>query len=131
MRVLIVEDDETSRCFLESVFQDGNEVVSATDGSVGLKMFESAHQEGKPFDLICLDIVMPEVNGREMLKQLRSFEQLQGIGGLDHTKIIMTTGQQDKENILGSFREGCEIYLIKPVEIEHIQKAVRKLGLAD
>lgn len=129
MKCLIVEDDSISRKLLEVYLADWAECSAASDGRQALQVFEEALDFGVPYDLVCLDIMMPEMDGRETLEAMRAIEADYGIGGLDGTKVIMTTALDDSKDIFSAFREGCEAYVVKPVRKEKLLGEIRKLGL--
>ncbi len=129
MRVLIVEDDFTSRLMIQKILQPYGEVHIAVDGDEALEAFQLAWQEQAPYELICLDIMLPKMDGQEVLKQIRNLESQRGIGGRDSVKIIMISALSDKKNILEAFRAPCEAYLIKPLEKSKLLDQVRSFGL--
>jgi two-component system chemotaxis response regulator CheY len=116
MKALVVEDDSVSRKLLQSILLNHGECNVAVNGKEAMESFVSALAEKHPYDLICLDIVMPELDGLETLKKIREVESDVGIGGLDGVKVIITSQLADKEHILKAFREGSEAYLVKPLD---------------
>ena len=129
MNALIVDDDFLCRKLLQSILSPYGESHIAVDGEEAVSAFEMALDEGNPYDLICLDIMMPNLDGQETLKRIRKIEEERGIGGLDGVKIIMVTALKDGKNILGAFKAGCETYIIKPISKEKVLLELDKLGL--
>ena len=129
MKCLIVEDDFASKELLRAYMKDCADCHTVSDGRQAVEAFLDGLEENEPYDLILLDIMMPEVNGREALQEIRWIEAEHGIEGLDAVKVIMTTALDDSKNILGSFREGCEAYVVKPVEKDKLFAEIEKLGL--
>jgi two-component system chemotaxis response regulator CheY len=115
MKTLVVDDDFSSRKILQSIFASYGECHVAVDGKEAIFAFEQAFFEEEPYDVICLDIMMPEMDGQEVLKRIRDFETNHNIFGSDGVKIIMTTALDDNEHIIQAFRDQCEAYLIKPI----------------
>jgi two-component system, chemotaxis family, chemotaxis protein CheY len=128
MKCLIVEDDAASCKLLQTFLAEYADCSVASNGREAVEAFEGALYNG-PFDLICLDIMMPDMGGREALTEIRKIEAEHGIGGLDGVKVIMTTALDDSTNIFGSFREGCEAYVVKPVRKDNLMAEIEKLGL--
>jgi len=126
---LIVEDDFTSGKLLETYLSDCADCFITCDGPEAVEAFVDALDFGQPFDLICLDVMMPGMSGHEVLTEVRRIEAERGIGGLDGVKVIMTTALDDSGNIMGSFREGCEAYVVKPVRKDKLLAEIEKLGL--
>ena len=128
MKVLLVEDDFICRKILLTYFykQSECECDVASNGSEAIEAFMLAKESGKPYDLIMLDIMMPEMNGQEVLKRIRIFEEEQG---LTATRIVMTTALKNPDNILTAFKNQCEGYLVKPIEFDKVQELLRELKL--
>lgn len=129
MRILIVEDDPTSRFILQRFISPYGDINTAEDGNAALEAFQAAHQQGKPYDLIFLDIMLPKMDGQNVLINIRQMEHEKGIGGREGVKIIMTTALDDHQNILGAFNEQCEAYLVKPIDKDKLIKQLKALNL--
>ena len=131
MKYLIVEDDFAARRLLKRYLSSYGECDIAVDGNEAVEAFREAVDDNEPYDLICLDIMMPNMDGREALKAIRQIEHEHGINGLDGVKVIMTTALGDSKSVIGSFREGCEAYIVKPVEKTKLLEEMEKLGLIE
>ncbi|MBP7050239.1 MAG: response regulator [Phycisphaerae bacterium] len=129
MKCLIVEDDFVSQQLLRAYLKDHADCHVAGNGREAVEAFAAALDAGDPHDLICMDIMMPAASGRDALQDIRRIEAEHGIGGLDGVKVIMTTALDDPQNILGSFREGCEAYVVKPIHKDKLFAEIEKLGL--
>lgn len=129
MKTLIVEDGFVGRRLLVSILSAYGSCDTAVNGLEALEAFELAWSEGAPYDLICLDIMLPEMDGHEVLKRIRSFEAAKGISGLNCVKVIMTTSLSDFENIRTAFVEQCEGYLVKPISKAKLIETLKKLEL--
>jgi two-component system, chemotaxis family, chemotaxis protein CheY len=130
MKCLIVEDDFIGRKLMQKYLAEYGECDVATDGEEAVEAFRLALENETPYDLICLDIMMPNMNGHEALSAIRQIENKHEINGLDGVKVIMTTALGDSESVLGSFREGCEAYMIKPIRKDTLLTEIEKLGLS-
>lgn len=131
MKSLIVDDDFFSRRILQTMLAGYGESHVAVDGKEAIFAFEQALAEEKPYDVICLDIMMPEMSGQEVLKTIRQTEEKRSIFGNDAVKIIMTTALDDGTNIRTAFREQCEAYLIKPISKSKLIGVLQEFGLAE
>lgn len=130
MRALVVDDDYVSRSKLKALLAPYADCDAAPDGPIALQLFQKAHEERCPYDLITLDIDMPGMTGQETLQQIRKWETNHKV--YQHhkeAKVLMVTVRDAPEDIVISFREGCEWYLIKPVNAEKIRSALQRLGL--
>jgi two-component system, chemotaxis family, chemotaxis protein CheY len=131
MRILIVDDNYASRRLLKAFLSEYGPCTYATNGLEAIEAFKLSRKNQEPFDLICLDIMMPEMDGREALSEIRKIEQEENLDSTQGVKIIMTTALDGKHEIIESFNEGCEGYIIKPVEESQLQKVLFQLGLID
>jgi two-component system chemotaxis response regulator CheY len=126
LKILIVEDDFASFKILEEYLHEYGDCSVAVNGSEAVEVFKKASEEGKPYDLICLDILLPVMNGHLALEEICQIEQE---CGLKRAKVIMTTAIDDTEDIIKAFKEGCKAYIVKPVTNEKLFAEMRKLGL--
>jgi two-component system, chemotaxis family, chemotaxis protein CheY len=129
MKILIAEDDFTSRVVLQKLLSHYGKCHLAEDGKAALEAFRTALEQGSPFNLICLDYLMPEMDGQEVLKEIRRAEEAQGISIAHRVKIIVITGLMDEDNAFASLHELCDAYMDKPVERAGLDDIMRKLGL--
>jgi len=129
MKTLIVEDDFICRNVLQKFLSPHGECDIAVNGTEAVKAFSMAMQQGPRYDLICLDIMMPEMDGQAVLSTVRGIEKERGIGGHDGVKIIMTTALNDPKNVMQSFREQCDGYLVKPIDKLKLMQMLSELRL--
>src|SRR6476646_10458400 len=116
MKTLIVEDDFTSRLLLQEILKRFGDVHIAVNGKEAVTAVRGAMDGGTPYDLICLDIMMPEMDGCEALKQIRGMEEARGIISSQGSKIFMTTALDQMKNVIQAFYGLCDAYLYKPIE---------------
>ena len=131
MRTLVVEDDFTSRKLMQHLLQPYGEYDIAVNGKEAVEAFCRALEQGQRYDLICLDIMMPGMDGHEALKAIRKIEEASGIHGLNGVKVFMTTALDDPKSILGAFKSQCEAYLVKPIEKQRLVKELTNHGLLE
>lgn len=129
MKCLIVDDEFAARKLLQVYLSDYADYFVAVNGREAVEAVREALEEREPYDLICLDIMMPEMDGRQALETIRQIEKEHGIGGLDCVKVIMMTALDDSKNIMDAFRTGCEAYIVKPIRKEQLLKEMKHLGL--
>ena len=128
MKTLIVEDEFTSRVVLQKMLLPYGESHIAVNGQEAVDAFEKALNSDEPYDLICLDIMIPEMDGFEVLKTIREIEKRKGAVGDDYVKIIMTTSINNPKSIMKAFNEQCEAYLVKPLKQDTICKHLQSFG---
>lgn len=131
MKALIVEDDTTSRKLLVDLLKKYGHCDIAVDGKEAVRVFETAFNSGEPYELVCLDIMMPELDGHGVLRSIREFEQQHDVGNGEGVRIVMTSALGDAKNVLSAFKSGCEAYIEKPIEKERLLAELEKLGLIE
>lgn len=129
MKILVVEDDFSTQQLLVRYLQDRGETAIAEDGERALDLLRQASDQGKPFELICLDIMLPRLDGQAVLKQWRHEEEQAGIWGMAGARVIMLTALRDADNVMQAFRSQCEVYLPKPFSKEMLDREIQSLGL--
>jgi two-component system chemotaxis response regulator CheY len=129
MKILIVEDDLASRKFLFKFLSAYGECDITVDGMEAVEAFMMAWDEAQPYDLICMDIMMPKVDGLKALKTIREVEKQRGVTDRQKVKIIMTTALNDTDNVFEAFDSGCEAYAAKPIDTAKLTDVMKKLGL--
>ena len=131
MKTLIVEDDFTSRLLLQEFLNPYGPSHVAVNGAEAVEAVTAALDTGEPYNLICLDIMMPEMDGQTALKLIRGMEEATGIFSNRGAKIIMTTALSDVKNIADAFRGLCDAYLMKPIDRARLLDELRKLKLIE
>jgi len=129
MKTLIVEDDFTSRLLLQKLLAPYGETHIAVNGKEAVEAARMALEAGQPYELICLDIMMPEMDGHETLRQVRAQEEARGTLSTRGAKIIMTTALHDIKNVATAYKELCDAYLVKPIDKAKLLETLQQLGL--
>ena len=128
-RYLIVDDERLCRALLADILEPYGQCDFAYDGAEAIDAVRLALEDGAPYDLICLDIMMPGVSGHDALQAIRDVEAEHGLRGSDVAKVIMTTALRDSKHCIQSFREGCESYVTKPIAEAELLTRMQQLGL--
>jgi two-component system chemotaxis response regulator CheY len=128
MKTLIVEDDFTSRLLLQTILSAYGECHVAANGVEAIEAFRLAQASGVPYDLICMDILMPQMDGHTAVKTIRSIEEKR-LGPTVPARIIMTTSLSDRENVAKSINELCDAYILKPVDTGKLLNQLKSFGL--
>lgn len=116
MKTLVVDDDLTSRLVLEEVVSQFGPVDACADGGEAVRAGIAALARNEPYDLICMDIMMPSMSGLEALQRIRKEEER--LGRPRVTRVVMITGSQDSEFVRQAFRSFCDAYIVKPIDAE-------------
>jgi two-component system chemotaxis response regulator CheY len=103
----------------------------AVSGVEAVEAFQASVEAQEPYDLICLDIMMPEMDGQEALKEIRKLEEERRKKDVvfSDTKILMTTALDDRENVKEALRNRCDGYLLKPLDQRKLLDKLRELSL--
>lgn len=127
MRILIAEDDYTSRRLMQKLLAPFGECDVVLNGAEAVAAFEAAHAEGRPYRLVCLDIMMPEMDGQQALKILRRREGELGVAPRDEARVLMTTALDQPRDVIEAFyRGGCTDYLVKPIDKQELLDKLRE-----
>jgi two-component system, chemotaxis family, chemotaxis protein CheY len=130
MKCLIVEDNDLAREGLKFFLADHAEIETAVNGRDAVERFQKALSGPAPFDLVLLDIIMPEMDGQQALKLIRQMEQVSGAAGQRKAIIIMTTALNSPENMEEALWEGdCTDYLVKPIVRADLMAMLRRYRL--
>jgi len=131
MKILIVEDDYASRKFMMNYISKYGECDGTVDGAEAIEAYLMALEDEEPYDLIFLDVMMPVMDGYQVLKSIRQIEKQKGISSEERVKIIMMTALSEERNVKKAFELECEAYCAKPVNFEKLDSVLRKLELID
>jgi two-component system chemotaxis response regulator CheY len=130
MRALIVEDDPASRELLLQVLSPYGHCDTAVNGREAVESFRRSLDESTPYDLICMDIMMPEVGGQQALRRIREIEKQAGIPDADEVKVIMTTALNETGEVSQAlFNGGACAYFVKPLQIDNLIRELVRLRL--
>lgn len=129
MRILVAEDDLVSRNFLSKFLSKYGDCDLVVDGLETIDAFLMALKDKEPYHLICLDIMMPKVDGMNTLKAIRYLEKQYNIPLEKRVKIIMTTALAEAQMVRTAFDYGCEAYAAKPIDTKKLIEVMEKLEL--
>jgi two-component system, chemotaxis family, chemotaxis protein CheY len=127
MKTLIVEDELTSRIILQKFLSPYGEVQVSSNGEEAINTFNNALDQGYPFDLICMDFLMPELDGRTALIRIRAIEKERGINYADRVKVIMITGFGKIEKEFGDMTSMCDAIILKPIFKDNLKEILKKI----
>jgi CheY-like chemotaxis protein/HPt (histidine-containing phosphotransfer) domain-containing protein len=129
LRMLLAEDDFACRLLLQTFLSRYGECHVAVTGKEAVEAFRSAYERGQTYDLICMDIMMPEMDGREAVRQIRAVEESWGILSTAGATIIMVTALDEMKEVFHCFQELCDAYVIKPVDLDELLGHMRSYNL--
>jgi two-component system, chemotaxis family, chemotaxis protein CheY len=129
MRALIVDKEQESVALLWSHLTGLGDVTVVNDGEAAFEAFCSAIDTGRPFDLVCLDTNLPQVDGIDLLAGLRQYEESRGIVADAASKILITTTVCSIDNFYAASSAGCTTFLCKPLDWERLARELTRLGV--
>ena len=131
MKILIAEDAPVNQILLARFLESYGDCHVVGTGLAAVNIFRENLVGGdQKFDLVCLDIMMPEMDGQAALLQIRQLEKDHGIPASEQVKVLMITALDDSENIMDALVKGkCQDYLTKPVSRERLQEQLTTMGL--
>lgn len=130
-RILIAEDDMIGRRTMKRFLQAYGECELAVDGLEALHSFSESIQQDQPFDLICLDIMMPQLDGLKVLRAIRDIETQRNVPEDKRVKVIMTTALNDRKTVMEAYSMGCVGYAWKPIDLDKFIVVLREIGFID
>ncbi len=129
MKTLVVDDVEVNRRLVKKIVSPYGQCDQAPDSRTAVALFQKAWKEDTPYNLICLDIMMPEIDGQDLLLALRQIEKKMHVTTQQQAKIIMITACNQPHAVLSSRKRGCDAYLIKPIGTVELRHELVRLGL--
>jgi len=115
--ILIVEDDEVTSYMLEFLLQrEGYTVTKAMDGKEAYRLIDNS----KPFDIVLLDIMVPYINGFELVTHIRS------LSAWNKTPVLMLSGKSQEKDIIKALDSGATDYIVKPFQPGEVLARIRK-----
>ncbi len=119
VQILVIEDDEGICSFLQVELEHEEfSVQVANTGRQGIEKFSEATKNGNPVDLILLDVMLPELNGFEVLRRIRKVFTV---------PVIMLTARSETYDKVSGLDSGADDYLTKPFEIEELLARIRTI----
>lgn len=130
MRILVVDDDRLNRRYMVNFLKAYGTCDEVGDGLAAVGAYRSALEEGEPYGLLCLDIMMPHMDGMEVLRSVQDVyaeigEEMAG----PRPKVIMMTAIEDAQHINAAFELGCDAYASKPIDMAKVKEVMHALGI--
>ena len=129
MNILIVEDDFFSRTLLGEMLGPYGTLHVAANGEEAVAAVRASFDKQTPYQLICLDIGLPEMNGHEVLQQIRVLEGEHDVSHENAARVVIISALNDGENVLTAFREQCDGYMVKPFDETRFRELLADFGM--
>ncbi len=128
MKSLIVEDEFTSRMQIKYFLEKYGGCDIVVNGAEAVQAFNMAIAANRPYNLICLDIKLPEKDGHKVLEEIRNIEAAMAKINKNPVKIFMTTAVANVESVYVAHGL-CDEYLLKPIDEQVLISRLKKHGL--
>ena len=129
MRTLVVEDDFTSRLFLQELLSQYGECHIAVNGKEAVDAFRAAKAARRSYNLICMDVMMPEMDGQTALQEIRAIEKADDVLPNYAATIVMTTALDDSKSVMQAYEAQCDAYILKPIDTAKLLDYLKLLRL--
>jgi two-component system, chemotaxis family, chemotaxis protein CheY len=129
MKSLIVDDNNISRKLLVSILNIYGVCDQASSGLEALDMIQESYGQGSPYQLVCLDVMMPGMDGIELLEAIQDLEKSKGLSAEQKVKVMMASSLEDEKSKFRALQGGCEFYVTKPIEKNKVIEVLEAQGL--
>lgn len=131
LKILIVDDSASARGLVTSYLQPFGSCDQASDGKRAVDLVTDALAGDRPYDLVVMDLIMPEMDGMAAMRAIRALEAEHGLDENTRSKIVTLSSRTDPEPMLTAQME-CEAdtYITKPFDKAVLMEAIANLGLA-
>lgn len=130
VKCLVVDDDELGRELMVQYLDGVAECEMADNGLKAVEKFRDAFEGGKPYDLIILDIVMPEMDGHTAAKEIRLIEKEWGVSINDGANIVIISSLNTPNDVIQAYVSArSAAHLVKPVQPAKLLATLSKLGI--
>lgn len=131
-KYLIVDDEEMGREMLRVFLSEFATCEVADNGIEGLILFENALLSKQPYSLLCVDLMMPEMNGLALIRKIRDLEKAHLISGETRTKIFVISASDSTWDKADLLLEGlCDDYIVKPFNRSTLMADLYKNNLVE
>lgn len=124
--MLVIDDQMTTRMLLRCMLETYGEVVEAKAGKEGVALFGAALADGAPFQMVCVDLGLPDIDGNQVLEQLRAVEVQQQVRA--PATIVVVSGNDTEEARGDALERSADAYLTKPVSYESMFALLARIG---
>ena len=115
---------------LQKILYEYGKIDYVADGNDAIEAFNRAWANGNPYDLIFLDIMMPSMNGQQVLSMIRKKEMEMRIPQIKEVKVIITSALDSIDSVSKAFNEGRAFaYLVKPILKNQVLEQINKIRI--
>ncbi len=130
MKFLVVDDDFVSRSLMNTILSRYGVCDIAVSAEESVFAYKRAFKSGSPYSALFLDILMPgQKDGMDALREIRKFEKDRKLTIRNSIKVIIVSGLDEPDAVMGAFRDQCDAYIFKPIKEDKILGACKKAEL--
>jgi len=124
LRCLIVDDDVITGRLLKNMVSEYGACDEVGTGKKAIDSFKRAWDEGNPYDLVFLDIMMPEMDGQMALRAMREYESTRADIGEKSCRIIIMTVSREPHDVVEAYKNQCDGFMTKPIAKFQVDKVI-------
>ncbi len=125
-----MDDDFKARRIVKDFLSPYGDCDTVVNGEEAIEAFILGWDQKQPYDLICMDIMMPDMDGQQALKRIREIEEKIGLNITNEVKVIMITALDDFKNVMQAYSKGyATAYLVKPIDKETLINTLHQMNL--
>lgn len=129
MKILVAEDDAANRKFLTKLLAKFGDVTVVGDGFQAVKNYMQALDDREPYQLVCLDVMMPKLDGYKALDAIRGIEGKYALIAQEKAKIIMISALDEGGFDEEMARNQYDCYMSKPIDILEFEMNLKRMGM--
>jgi HD-like signal output (HDOD) protein/CheY-like chemotaxis protein len=126
MKVLVIDHDPTISKSFEELPIDTTGLQALRSGDAAIRGVKNALKRRDPFELIAIDIDLPDMDGRKVILEIRKIEQEWSIPNEKRAFVMMVTAKADAKSVKTSFASGCNAFIVKPFNVDTVVKTLAK-----
>lgn len=126
LKMLVADDELNNRILMSKLLERYGTVDQVIDGQEAVEAFAMAHSEQMPYDMIFMDIMMPNLDGHQAVQAIRSREAALGLVSMNEVKIIMVTALDSPKEVMNAYyNDGCTNYVTKPITQQKLDQLMQ------
>ncbi len=131
LKVLIVDDVPQNCRVLKALMARYGECDIAQNGREAVNAFQNAWKQGTPYQLVCMDIMLPDIDGLKVVEVFRKMEEAMKVEEGQQAKIVIISSLDESQQRLKAFNLGCVGYITKPIMSKDLSECLKQAKLIE
>lgn len=131
LKVLIVDDVPQNGRVLKALMAKYADCDIALNGREAVNAFQNAWKQGEPYQLVCMDIMLPDIDGLKVVEVLRKMEEAMKVEESKRIKIIVVSSLEDTQHRMKAFNLDCAGYITKPISSKDLFECLKQAKLIE